>query len=592
MAGGFGGTLAAMGRSLMAGIGGPSAYPVAPGLRDLAPDRQTARMAVRTSTPSGRAIATARDGKTNPPVTSSTDPATLGELAKALAGGRVTLENPDRWKGMQSFWLPPASPEQQWSGLRLDESAIGDYPPYRLLELLCDLSPDIARALWDTNRMLCGEWSVRCFDLKTKQPHPVAQARIAAFIDRLTERHGAFEVVLVRLFQNAYLRGAFFSELVLDRTARLAVDLATPDPLSVRFKEVPDPETGGVRWELGQLQSGTYVPLNRPTVRYVPLDPLPGVPYGRSPLAPSLFPALFMLAMLHDIRRVIAQQGYPRLDIEIDFNAMAALMPPEAMSDPATLNRWAQDHINQIAAIYARIPPDAAYVHANTIKLNKPVGTVDASSLGGVAGVIEALERLLVRALKTMPLLMGISDGVSEANANRQWEIQLTGLRHPSRLCETQVERHMTLALRAEGIQAGVDFSFKENRKSEEQRDEQVFQLRLTNATAAFRAGFWSQDQASQHAVRQDADVPEPRQMAPDPVADPKQETTPGSNTPSTPPKGGDGMGKDKTGGKPKPKVRGLDDERVMWEMDPDEPGVIRRVVWPERGDRDERREA
>jgi predicted flap endonuclease-1-like 5' DNA nuclease len=31
---------------------------------------------------------------------------------------------------------------------------------------------------------------------------------------------------------------------------------------------------------------------------------------------PSLFPALFLLGLLHDVRRVVQQQGYPRLDLE------------------------------------------------------------------------------------------------------------------------------------------------------------------------------------------------------------------------------------------------------------------------------------
>jgi len=41
--------------------------------------------------------------------------------------------------------------------------------------------------------------------------------------------------------------------------------------------------------------------------------------------------------------------------------------------------------------------------------------------------------------------------------------------------------------------------------------DEQVFMLRLTNAKNAYYAGLWSQEQASQHAVGAEPDMPEPR---------------------------------------------------------------------------------
>lgn len=476
------------------------------------------------------------------PVTSSNDPASIGQLATALAGGRVTLEHPDLYTHPQSYWLPPASPEEEWAALKLDERAIGSYPPWKLLELLADLSPDVSRAAWETNRMLCGEWSVACYQIGTTTPHEVALARTRAFIDRLTERHGAFEIVVTRLFTNAYFRGAIFGELVLDRAGKLAIDLATPDPISVRFREVRDAETGGTRFQLGQLQRGVFTTIERPTVRYLPLDPLPGVPYGRSPFAPAIYPAMFVLAMLHDIRRVVAQQGWPRLDISIDFDAMLAAMPPEAAGDTAELARWCQAHIDDVVAVYSDLPPDAAYVHASTISVNQPVGAVDSDSLGGINGLIAALERFLVRALKMMPLVMGITDGVSEANANRQWEILLTSLRHPQRLVATLLERFFSLALRAEGIQARVDFTFQENRKSEEQRDEQVKELKIRNATAAYKAGFIDQDEAAQWAVGHDAAEQEPRPpaLAPGAPGTPggDQVTTDGGNKDATPPKG------------------------------------------------------
>ena len=44
---------------------------------------------------------------------------------------------------------------------------------------------------------------------------------------------------------------------------------------------------------------GQWVALDRDTIRYVPIDPFPGKPTGRSLAAPALFPALFLIALLH-----------------------------------------------------------------------------------------------------------------------------------------------------------------------------------------------------------------------------------------------------------------------------------------------------
>lgn len=496
-----------------------------------------------------------RAGGQAAPITSGNDPKAIAVLAKALAGGRITTAFPNQFIPAVGFQVPPASPEAQWQYLNLDEGRISDYPPYRLLELLADLSPDISRSVYDTLRMISGDWSIACYQPRVPGapqaagsiPDEIAQAAIATFLDRLTDRHGSVDVVIGRLFLNALFRGAFFSELVLDET-RTPIDLVMPDPISVRFDIVKDPLVGA-RWRMGQLQAGKFVPIDRPTVRYLPIDPLPDSPYGRSPLAPSLFPALFLLSMMHDIRRVIAQQGYPRLDIEIDYDAMLAAMPPELSGSVEEMGIWAQKHIDDVTAVYTKLPPDAAYIHASTIKINRPVGTADASSLGGIGNVITALERMLVRALKTMPLIMGMSDGVSEANANRQWEIQLTGLRKLQNYAETMLERQLSLALRAQGIQAIVELVFRENRKAEEQRDEQVAQMRGANARFFYESGWISQDEAAQMAVGHKADQAKPRSdFAPPPAAaagggatGAAKATTQGGNKDGTPPKGNDG---------------------------------------------------
>src|SRR5690606_28043428 len=141
----------------------------------------------------------------------------------------------------------------------------------------------------------------------------------------LDDHYGSVDIVFGRLFMSAFLRGALFAELVLDSGGRVPVDLATPDPISVRFRRVQDPQRGPI-WQPGQWQGGEFVPLDRPTVRYTPVDPFPGSPYGRPLAAPSLFTTLFLLAMLHDIRRVVQQQGYPRLDISLDTEKMATLL--------------------------------------------------------------------------------------------------------------------------------------------------------------------------------------------------------------------------------------------------------------------------
>ncbi|MGN6697245.1 MAG: hypothetical protein ACTHMR_03725, partial [Thermomicrobiales bacterium] len=370
----------------------------------------------------------------------------------------------------------------------------------------------LSRALWDFLRLCNCGWEVRA--LRPTSADTVdqrAQAVIDTYLAQLTRRYGAPDVVINRLFMAAFLRGAFAAELVLDQAGRVGLDLATPDPAYIRYRRISDPVLGPV-WQAGQWQMGTFVPFERETIVVIPVDPLPGSPYGRPPAAPALFPTLFLLGLLHDIRRVVAQQGYPRLDLSVDTVALRAAMPPAVQNDPAQFRQWVTETIAEIQREYGSLAPDDAYVHTSVVAVNKPVGAVDAQSLGAVDGLIKGLERMATRALKTSPLLMGIAEGMSEANANRQWEAHLQGIKAFQHLLEQLLQRQFALLLQAGGLLATVEVRFAENRAAEMLRDEQTRRLRIGNALTEYLAGWTSQDEAAQRGADKDkADAPAPR---------------------------------------------------------------------------------
>jgi len=187
-------------------------------------------------------------------------------------------------------------------------------------------------------------------------------------------------------------------------------------------------------------------------------------------------------------------------------------MPLDVQADGAKFRRWVDDTINDVETVFRDLPPDAAYVHTGPIKLNRPTGAVDSSSLGAVDGIIGALERMLARALKTMPLLMGIAEGTAESQSNRQAEAHYQSIRAFQHLCEQLLERILDLALQAAGVPGTVEVRFAENRASEEYRDEQTRQLKYANAALAYDRGWVDNDQSAHMATGQDkADQPEPR---------------------------------------------------------------------------------
>jgi hypothetical protein len=433
---------------------------------------------------------------------------------RSLAGARARVNaDPGGYNPYDALWGVATRPDREvdWRALDLDDRTLDRIDTGDLVQMMADISPEVSAALWYFIRFCNPGWEATALRPGTRTADKAGQARLDEFLARLRQTHGAVDVVWNKLFMTAFLRGAFFAELIADETGRRPLDLAVIDPHAAEYRQMDDPERGAV-WQLGQTQDNEWVPLDVPTVSYVPIDPgADGPPYGRSLVTPAVFSALFLLSLLHDLRRVVAQQGYPRLDIEVKLQELAGSMPEEAADDPELQRAWVEGVIEEVAAMYASLQPDDAYVHTDVVQVNRPVGAVDASSLGGVDSLLRAVERMATRGLKTMPLLMGSNEAVSETHANRQWEIHAAGIKALQHLAEQMLERLLTLALQMQGLQAVVEFRFAELRASEAYRDAQTAALVIENAKQKYLNGWINQNEAAMEAVGHPADRPRPR---------------------------------------------------------------------------------
>lgn len=403
--------------------------------------------------------------------------------------------------------------EQEWRLGDLDSLTLSRLDTPEVLLRLADLSPEVSKGLWDFLRFCNPGWEVKAY--RTTGEKRTEDTRAAAVIDeflaRLKALYGSTDVVINRLFISAFLRGALFAEVVFDRAGRTAIDLATPDPRWVLFEPRNDPERGKI-FVPYQQQSGQRKYLDAETVRYVPVDPVPGSPFGRALASPAVFTCIFDLGLLHDLRRVVAQQGYPRLDIKILGEKLENWAPPQVISDPAELKRYVEGQIDQIDAKYRCLQPEDVWIHTDQTELGRSA-PVDSTSLGHISGLIEYLERKLVRALRSAPFLMGTNQSTTETQATRQYEALIAGIKAIQHLCEHLLEHLLALVLQAAGIQAEPELRFAEVRQAEMLRDAQVDDLKTTIAVKRWAAGFWSLDEASEYATGKKADAEEPRAL-------------------------------------------------------------------------------
>ena len=416
--------------------------------------------------------------------------------------------------GVIETYVAPQNAEDEWRRLKLDGHTLDRISLSRLMSLLVDLSPEVSRALWDYQRLCNPGWEITVTRPNSKTVYRKGKDALNKFLKELTDYYGTLDVIFNRLFFAAFLRGAMLAELVLDEQGRMPVDLVTPDPWRVRFKREDDPLRGRV-WKLGQWQKGRWVEFGRPTIRYVPLDPTPDDPYGRPMCSPSLFATLFLLGMLHDLRRVVSQQGYPRLHIKINLQKLIEGHPQAKQLTLEQQEVWVEKIRKEVEEHYAKLQPDDAFVSTDVVEIGAPVGTLDMKSLGALGGVIEALERLATRALKTMPILMASNQSITETQGNRQWEIHIAGVKSLQHSPEVMLGKLFSLALQCQGIAANVTLKFAEIRAAEELRDAQVQGMKLNNARKAYDNGLVSQDEQAMMALgKEKADQPEPRAAA------------------------------------------------------------------------------
>jgi hypothetical protein len=397
-------------------------------------------------------------------------------------------------------------------------------PLDRIGELLAVVSPEVSNGLYIRTIFSNSGYEIEALKMDKDEKDERAQKELDAMRDLTTRQNGTEDVFFNRLFNTYFMRGSILAELVLDDNARDFVGIVTPDPSSLQFRRVRHAKLG-TKWDFGQMQNGQFISLDLETVSYVPLNPFTDSIEGQPLISSSFFIAVFMMAVLRDFKRVIQQQGYPRYDIELDLAQLQNLMPSEAKTETPegeqALQVWAETLKATVASYVKDLEPDETFLHFTGVKVNQPIGALGTNSLTSIDGLFKGLERMASRALKVPPLFMGITDAVSEANANRQFEAFLKDIENGQHAIENGIGRLYNLGLQAKGILARVRIRFAQMRSSERLRDAQADMTEATLASFQYLQGWISQDEAAKRGAKvEKSDVPEPRQIAA-PTGDP-----------------------------------------------------------------------
>jgi hypothetical protein len=111
-------------------------------------------------------------------------------------------------------------------------------------------------------------------------------------------------------------------------------------------------------------------------------------------------------------------------------------------------------------------------------------------ALGGIGRSSKRSSAMAVRALKTVPFMMALSESTTESQANRQFEQHAIAIRSMQHLVETQLERLFTLGAPGPGDRRHRQDALHREPRVREMRDEMVKQLKIANAGEGYALGF------------------------------------------------------------------------------------------------------
>lgn len=355
--------------------------------------------------------------------------------------------------GYRSFYgiEPPPDYMDDWNLLDYNDMNVGNIDTDKILLVLKSVSPHISKAHWDFQQFANNQCTPEC-------ETPEGQAATEEFIERISQNQGSFTSVIDKMLSGAFIRGSYFFELILDN--RFPIDLAVGDPILVRYERRKSRRRGQY-WQAGQIKKGEFYPFLHDTVIHAPVNSIISSPYGIPLIDSSIFSALFMVGLLYDIRRVISQQGYYRLDFSIDWEVMDRKIKANAVK-PADVDAFIGKRIEEIRKYYDSLEPNDSLAHTSDIEIKDIGGALNTEGLGAINAVIDWLNNQLTLSCKSVPILMGVNNSTSETHANRQWENYMATIRSCQRKLAEKLNQIFTLALRYQGIQDKVTFHFQE----------------------------------------------------------------------------------------------------------------------------------
>lgn len=397
-----------------------------------------------------------------------------------------------------------------WSG---QYSLLGrTYGSYRdvleTLKHIRDYNPDAALAVWNVLRLANpGHELAVYYSQPGPEGQPVEDVEGKALLEELcdqvgSEYGGGVDTLIDVMNLTLMTQGAIAAEVELSENLREVLDYCPVDPRWIDF--ATDEETGKMVPVIAAY--GAVKRINTNQFRYIPLDPDVDDPHGRSPMWTTLEIIFFQQEVLRDLKAVMHNQGYPRLDVSV-LEEIVVQNTPEHLKAPGRedeFRQWVDGFLSDLQTTYNSLNPDDTFIHWDWVKVGY-VGATNGVGSIDVARVIQVIDSQMVAALKQLPVLLGRNEGATTTHATVQWQIYVAGIEALQRRTKRMVEWLHNTALQVYGRQSYARIEFDEIRKSDRKTEAEAERIETETAVMQVQAGWIDNDEAAMGMVGHEA---------------------------------------------------------------------------------------
>lgn len=383
------------------------------------------------------------------------------------------------------------------------------------LKVIRDLDPTAAQAIWNFLRLSGEGFDMKAMSVDANGQEQEERGAAQAYLDELMRRVGAeyggggdqFHGVLTLSLLTA---GALAMEVVPTATLDGVEDWYAIDPTLLSFQR----EKGTGRLVLGWYpyeKPGEFEALNPNQVFYDPLDPDVDDPYGRPPMLSAVGAVMAKAQLINDLRAVVHNQGYPRLDLEVNteyvLNAAPSTLKEPGRQDELT--EWIDQQVAAIVSNFEALNVDDTFVHLDFVKVNSIAvgGGMDFEKVEGI------LTRSLNSALKTLPIMVGFNEAATESHGSVQWQIQVSGIMALRRRVKRAMERAANISLQLAGIAGHAKCVYEEIRVVDRLYEKQADLFEAKTQAFAVSQNWITNDEAANSIYGHDS-LGEPKLIA------------------------------------------------------------------------------